>query len=101
MKMLLCNFLSGGLGDTASQLGIKGTNAGDLGGKVLPAIKSISTSVGLLVAVGALAAIAVTMIVSKRQDQRSESMTRVLWVCIGLLVLGLATAIVGFVSNLV
>lgn len=98
---MLFNFLSGGLGDTASQLGIQGSNANDIGGKVLPAIKSVSTVVGLLVAVGMIAIIAIIMMVSKRQEQRSEAMTRALYVCIGILLLGLGTAIVGFVSNLI
>lgn len=98
---MLFNFLSGGLGDTASQLGIKSANANDIGGKVLPAIKSVGTVVGLLVAVGMIAIISVVIMIAKKQEQRSDAMTRILYVCIGILFLGLGGAIVGFVVNLV
>lgn len=86
--------------DTAGDLGLGDSQSGTSVGKtIIGNIKSIGTVVGLVLAVLSVVMIAITLIVSRRQEERTEAMTRILYVAGGLLLIGVATAIVGYVAS--
>lgn len=94
------HFLSGSLSSTANSLGIQAANTNTLGQTILPAIQDFMVMICIIAAVGVICLVAFYLITAKRQEDRSEAMKRIMWVGIGLFIVGTASGIVGYIISL-
>ena len=78
---------------------IKSSTADNIGDSVLSPILKGAKIVGMVAAVIGLIGIAIIIMITKKQEERSDAMTRVFWIFIGLAIIGLATSIVGFAAT--
>lgn len=96
------NFLSGAsMQSMAQSLGINATNTNQIGNSLIPAIQHITELVSLIAAVGVVSIIAVLIITSKRAEARSEALTRIIWVGLGLAIALLAVGLVGYLVTVI
>ncbi len=70
-----------------------------IGNSILGPITDIAKVVGLVAAVGAIMIVAITLIMSKRQEERTEAMSRVITIGGAIALIGLATSLIGFFSS--
>lgn len=81
------------------RLGNGSMDAGALGNTALSKIVEIGRVIALVVAVFAIVVVAVTLIAAKRQEVRTDAMTRVLYIAIGVAIVSFSLSIVGFMAN--
>ena len=83
----------------ASELGLPSASSGSIGQKVLGFIKDVGGTAGLVVGVVAVIIVAITIMATRKQEARTEAMTRILWIAGGIALISFAFAGVGFFAS--
>ena len=107
MEFLKGFFLSAGrtgestLKSTAKSLGVKSMSAGKLGSSLIPAIQDIMIFICIISAIAVVCLSGFYVIISKKQEDRSQAMARIMWAIIGLIITSMGAGIIGYAIHLI
>lgn len=100
VKAHAMTFLSGGMSSAASSMGISSNDGSSIGTSIIPSIVSLFQKIGIVVGVISLAIVAIIIMISRKNEQRTDAMTRILWIALGIFILSILTVIIGFFVGL-
>ncbi|HBF4081567.1 TPA: hypothetical protein KON86_002761 [Clostridioides difficile] len=79
--------------------GIPSSSAESIGDQIIPTIQKIAQVGGAVTALVSLCIAGISLMVSKRQEQRQESMSKIMNIAGGIAVIGFAASAVGFLTG--
>lgn len=91
---------SGSINQAAQSLGISSNDGNAIGNHLVNSIVSLMQKGGLILALICLAVVAFVLMSSRKQEQRTEAMTRILYIAGGILIVSLLVGIVGYLVGL-